>query len=81
MNGYLLFARMKLDDLPIQLFANKKEMGEWLRAGELSFEDSIDKVAKVLNVSTSELLRIEAIQFRNGRPVQLVHVMGFEHLE
>jgi|JI9StandDraft_2_1071091.scaffolds.fasta_scaffold303360_2 hypothetical protein len=81
MNGYLLFARMKLDDLPIQLFANKKEMGEWLRAGEDTFEAAIDKVARVLDVPTSELLRVEAIRFRNGRPVQLVHVMGFEHIE
>lgn len=81
MNGWLLVARMKLDDLPIQLFGNKKEMSEWLRVGELSFEDSIDKVAKVLNLPTSELLRIEAIKFRNGRPVELVHVMGFEHVE
>lgn len=81
MNGWLLVARMKMDDLPIGLFANKKEMGEWLRAGDEAVEEVVDKVAKVLDMPTSELLRIEAIQFRNGRPVQLVHVMGFEHVE
>ena len=81
MNGYLLFARMKVDDLPIRLFANKKEMGEWLRVGDETFEATIDKVARVLDVPTSELLQIDAIRFRNGRPVQLVHVMGFEHIE
>ena len=75
MNGYLLIARMEMDDLPLRLFATKKEMGEWLRSSDGTFEDEINRIVRLHGWS------VEAMQFRNGKPVKVEHVMGFEHVE
>ncbi len=81
MNGYLLIARMEMDDLPLRFFATKKEMGEWLRVGDGTFEEEINRIVRLHGWSSSELLRIEAMRLRNGVPVAVEHVMGFEHVE
>ena len=47
MNGYLLIARMEMDDLPLRFFATKKEMGEWLRVGDGTFEDEINRIVRL----------------------------------
>jgi hypothetical protein len=82
MNGYLLIARMEMDDLPLRFFATKKEMGEWLRTDcDGTCEDDIKRIVRLHGWAASELLRNEAMQIRNGKPVKVEHVLGFEHVE
>lgn len=65
----------------IAIFRDKKKMGEWLRVGDGTFEDEINRIVRLHGWAASELLRVEAMRFRNGVPVSVEHIMGFEHVE
>ncbi len=81
MNGYLLMARMEMDDLPLRWFANEVSMGHWLQFSPSSFLDEIDDLVAKHRLSRSPLLRIEAWQYQDSELVKITHVMGFEHIE
>ena len=57
----------------------EENSGLQLRIAEL--EDEINRIVRLHGWAASELLRIEAMKFRNGKPVSVEHVMGFEHVE
>lgn len=77
MNGYLLIARMEMDDLPLRWFANEVAMGHWLQFAPHSFEEEIDELVKRHGLSRSPLLRIEAWEYQLGELAGIKHVMGF----
>jgi hypothetical protein len=84
MNGFLLIARMSVDDLPLRLFKSEAEMKEWLGEGDSRNGGSIDAIihrtARFEGWASSDLLRLEAMEFSKGLPVSVKLVMNFEHL-
>lgn len=83
MDCFVLMARMEFDDLPVRIFANEVCMGHWLqysRRFKLTFDADIDAVVESQGLSRSQLLRVEAWEYRGGELVAIKHVMGFEHL-
>jgi len=81
MNGYLLMARMEMDDLPLRFFASVVSMGHWLQFSPSSFLDEIDDLVAKHGLSRSPLLRIEAWEYRDSELAKITHVMRFEHIE
>lgn len=77
MNGFLLVARMSMEDVPLRLFASESDLREWLRVGEGTFEKVIDDVAKALDWYITDLLSIAAVEFRDGVPIESRCVMDF----
>ncbi len=80
MDCFVLMARMEFDDLPVRIFANEVCMLHWLQYSKLTFDADIDAVVESQGLSRSQLLRVEAWEYRSGELVAIKHVMGFEHL-
>lgn len=80
MDCFVLMARMEFDDLPVRVFASETSMGHWLQFSKLTFDADIDAVVESQGLSRSQLMRVEAWEYRGGELVSIKHVMGFEHL-
>ena len=78
MDCFLLMARMEFDDLPLRVFATETAMEHWLQSSKDTFDLEIDEVADSHGLARSELLRIEAWEYRGGKLVGIKNVKEFE---
>ena len=67
MNGFLIVARMRHDDLPIRLFETEIEVGNYMEKGQI--QDEVERIAKEVKISTSDSISVIYIRFLNGIPV------------
>ena len=76
MNGFLIVARMTMDDLPLRFLQTEDEVGKYMLDGE-SIEAVVQRIAPIAGCSTSELIGLDSIEFRDGQPVECKHLMNF----
>lgn len=78
MNGFLLVARMTMDDLPLRFFATEDGIGKYMLGGDgESIEDVVQRIAPIAGCSASDLIGLDSIEFRDGQPVECKHLMNF----
>lgn len=77
MNGYLLMARMILDDVPVRFFSDLAEAKEFLKVNIIDgeptteFQDRIKSMAAAIDFDTSDLVGCDVLRVTEGWPTEV----------